>query len=358
MATEENNAFMQHLAEQDRKWQERQRDKHLHDVYGSRCTIWEWEKHIDDESGAIYYANPETGEVKEYYRTEVEVGTRIIPPDEQKRMKAAREKRLEREMIQKMTHSGEKAEQFVFIDANINFRGVSPAMVTRLLYLSTYAGYKNKHPKGFGNPLIKRGVHLQKKDIAEVLQLSERTAASFLKEVCPTYIKEDANGYLYLNSRSFVRGGLKKRDFKQYQKIYNNGIRKLYEAAKGKNHKQLGHVFMMIPFINIKYNILCHNPGETDVDKVIPMSPKEFCKEVGYSYSNLNRLMNIYSSVTFDVEGRKEHLCKIVGDWNDQPNAKICINPAVIYAGTPGKRLEISKLYFSERTEKPDDLTK
>lgn len=297
----------------------------------------------------------ETGEVKDTVSFIVESGSYVVTPKQQEQRRKAREERIKKAMLR----NGKKAEKFVFVDAKINFEGVSPAMVTRLLYLSTYAGYKDEMgkdcPKDLGNPIIKNGIHLQKKDIAEVLQLSERHAANFLKEVCPTYVTEDKNGFLYLDSQSFVRGGLKKKNFKQYQQIYKNGVRRLYEAAKGKKHTQLGYVFMMIPFINIEHNVLCWNPDVKDMDKVLPMSPKEFCITVGYSYSNLNRLMKIYRTVTFDVEGRKEHLCKIISNRNDQPNAMICINPAVIYAGTTQSRLEISRLYFRERTEKPKE---
>ena len=87
------------------------------------------------------------------------------------------------------------------------------------------------------------------------------------------------------------------------------------------------------------------------MDKVTLMSPKEFCARVGYSCSDLSRLMKVYRSVTFDVDGRKERLCKIIGNWGDQSNAIICINPAVIYAGTTQSRLEISRLYFREQTK-------
>jgi len=352
-----NNEFKKILAEQDRQWQERQQDKRLHDAYGSQFDILKWDRYVDDESGTILYTNHESGETKEYYLTEIECGTRIIPPDEQKRMQAAKEERIMRDL----RRGGKRKEKFVFVDAHIGFEGVSPAMVTRLIYLSTFAGYKSelgkecpKEKQEFGNPIIQNGVHLQKKDLAGVLKLSERNAAYFMKEVCPNYVQEDEDGFLYLDSNSFVRGGLKKRDFKRYQQIYSNGVRRLYEAANGRNLKQLGYVFMMIPFINIEHNILCFNPEETDMDRVIPMSPKEFCGAVGFAYSNLNRLMSVYSSIMFSVNGRKEHFVKLICDYNGQENGKILINPKVIYAGSALNRLEITRLFFAEKTEQPE----
>lgn len=302
------------------------------------------------EAGLV---SQKTGEVKETVTFFVERGSYVVTPEQQIQRQRAREEREHRTI----ERGGKRKEKFVFVDANTSFEDISPAMVTRLIYLSTYAAYKEKRTKesvraDLGNPLIKEGGHLKRKDIAGVLQLSERSAANFLKEVCPEYIQEDSGGFLYLNSRFFTRGGLKKKCFKRYQQIYTIGVRRLYEASRGKNHKQLGYVFMMIPFINIEHNILCWNPEEKDKEKVVPMTPKEFCSEIGGSYPNLSRLMNVYRSIQFDVCGRKEHFCKLICNWNDQRNAKICINPAVIYAGAENNRLEITRLYFMDKCEK------
>lgn len=307
---------------------------------------------------SIGLVSQSTGEVKETNTITVvcEKGSyvNLRTPEQMERDRKAKEERIMRDMMR----GWKRKEKFVFVDTHIGFDGVSPAMVTRLIYLSTFAGYKSelgkncpKEKREYGNPLIRNGVHLHKKDLAGVLRLSERNAAYFMKEVCPNYIHEDAEGFLYLDSNSFVRGGLRRNSFKQYQQIYSNGVRRLYEAANGKHHKPLGYAFMMIPFINIEHNILCHNPEERDMDKIIPMSPKEFCKAVGFSYANLNRIMNIYRSIMFDINGKKEHFLKLICDYNGQDDGKIIINPGVIYAGSTLNRLEIAKLFFAEKTE-------
>lgn len=312
--------------------------------------------HVDKDSGRIFRVNPDTGEVREYYNTDVEIGSRIITPDEQERIAEAKKAREQRELMKSWRLQGcNKREKFIFVSTKVDFPGVPPAMVTRLIYLSTYAAYsaiagmvKKKGDKSLGNPLICNGVPLQRKDLAKVLSISKRHTANFFKAVCPQFIREDEQGNLFLVKGFFSRGGLRKKQFVQYQKVYNNGVRKLYEAANGKYHTQLGYIFMMIPYISVEYNILCWNPMETEMEKVCPISPKEFCTIVGYSLPNLNRLMKVYRSIMFDVCGKREHFCKIVCDWNDQSNAMICINPAVIYSGTGIHHLEIMKLFFNE----------
>lgn len=169
--------------------------------------------------------------------------------------------------------------------------------------------------------------------------------------MCQRFISEDESGGLFLVKEVFTRGNLQKKQFVQYQKIFNKGVRKLYKATNGKYHAQLGYIFMVIPYINLEYNILCWNPLETDIEKVRPMTTKQFCQSVGYRLSNLNRLMTIYRDIVFDVNGKKEHFCKIVSNWNDQDNAMICINPAVIYSGKGVHRLDVMRIFFNEKLE-------
>lgn len=127
-------------------------------------------RYVDEKSGRIFHIDPGTGESREYHNMDVEIGSRIISPDEQKRQRAAKVER-ERRAIER---GGKREEKFVFVDANIDFSGMRPATITRLIYLSTYAGYSEGRKRK--SPLTRRGVHLKRKDLADVLQISERHA--------------------------------------------------------------------------------------------------------------------------------------------------------------------------------------
>lgn len=351
MEARANNEFRKHLAEQEQRWRERQQDRHLHEVYGSQFDVLKWDKFVDSESGMIIYSDPESGNAKVFHLKEVEDGSTITPPDERERRQAAKEKREQREHQVK-----NKKDKFVFVDSAIDLSDMPSKMVTRLIYLSTYAAFNTTKEdrngksinKKLGTPLLKNGIHLQRKDLAELLDVSEGTVVNFMKSVCPKFVCEDEAGGLYLVKDIFNRGGLKRKQFIQYQRIYNNSVRSLYKAAKGKYHAQLGYVFMMIPYINIEHNILCWEPTETDMEKIHPMTPKEFCMQIEKTTKNLSRLMNQYKDITFDVDGKQQHFCKVVSEWNNQKNGIICVNPAVIYAGTDAHRLDIMKLFFNE----------
>lgn len=269
---------------------------------------------------------------------ELEPGFSITTQEEKERCVKAKQERLKHEA----TRYRSNGRKYYFVKSDSKFDGISPAMVTRLIYLSTYAGYGNNVL------MITAKTKMKRTDLPDVLGLSQRHTANFWNEVSPQYVSEDEDGYLVLNGDVFKRGRLKRKQSIPYQQFYIGGVRKLYEATNGKYHKQLGYLFSMLPFISVEYNLICHNPYEKDMDKVNPMSIAEFCDEIGYNKSNIGRLKRIYNTVRFDVEGRQERFCTMIYNGLDENSAKICINPNVLYAGTNKGCIEVSKLYFRD----------
>lgn len=314
------------------------------------------------EYGLVSESN---GEVKKPVCYIVEEGAEIISVDAQKirEMQAELErlrKQQYKEMISKQGYrklcrtewdsenGGKRNNRFLFVNAEINFDGIPTAMVTRLIYLSTFAEYTESRD---GLPLVRNGVPIRRRDIAKVLRISESGADKFWKVIRGKYIYADKKGRLYLASNYFARGSLRRNDMQRYQRVYFSSVRKLYEDSNGKRLNQLGYIFMMLPYINAEHNILCHNPLEADKDRVQVMTPKEFCEQIDYDYSHLNRLMTAYRDILFDVNGRLQHFCKLITNWNDQENATICINPGVIYGGSAEGRLKVNEDFFKEKID-------
>lgn len=265
-------------------------------------------------------------------------GDIITSRKELQRRAVEKQKRLEYEA----TRYRSGGRKYYFVKSDSRFEGVSPAMVTRLIYLSTYVGYSNNIL------MLTAKTGMKRSDLQEVLGICKRNTSYFWDEVSPQYVSENEDGYLVLSNEVFKRGRLKKKQHTPYQQFYIEGVRKLYKAANGKYHKQLGYLFSMLPFISVEYNLLCHNPYETDMDKVKPMSIAEFCNEIDYNVSNVGRLKRIYNTVRFDVEDRQERFCTMIYNGIDENSAKICINPNVLYAGTNKGCVEVSKLYFRD----------
>lgn len=233
-------------------------------------------------------------------------------------------------------------DPFVFVKKELNFVGVPPAMATRLIYLSTYMQYD-------GNKLmLSTRKAMTRKDIADVLGISPRNAVNFWDCLHPSFITEDSAGALILNEEIFKRGKRRRGNCTPYERVFQNGVRKLYESANGKYHKQMGYLFELLPYISIEYNVLCWNPYEKDIQNVELLSIADFCELIGYSLENIDKLRKIFSTIRFPVGDHRELFCKMIYDGIHSNDAIVCINPNILYSGSNPRRIEISKLYFSK----------
>ena len=114
-----------------------------------------------------------------------------------------------------------------------------------------------------------------------------------------------------------------------------DAVRKLYNGTPKNNHRQLGYIFRMLPFISVEHNILCHRPFAKNIEDVEPMSLREFCEAVGLRYSRtaISRLQAAYSNIQFMVHGFPELFCAFVTDGHNHEADKIFVNPRILYSG-------------------------
>lgn len=266
--------------------------------------------------------NVTTGEVRKAIPAKIPDGGRVQTPEELaaiERKKEAEQRRRAKRMTSNFLGN------FYFVPVTEEFQTVTPQTATRLLFLFTYLEpngkrlmhektRKNKHPR-----------QIKREDLVELMHLKPATICGFLKEVVPTYITIDEEGYLFSNS--FFRGETKDKTKQDYQQFYIQKTRELYRAVKPKQHKQLGYIFRMLPYVNYEYNILCMNPDEIEFDKIEPLNISELCELSDYSTENEHKLMKAYDQITFDVDGMKQVFCAIVN------RDRIVINPRIFYRG-------------------------
>ena len=300
------------------------------------------------------FTDLDTGEI-----IPIPCGTKIILPEQMQHNHEAAEKRKQHEY----EFTRDKGERFIFVDSSADngellpkFTDISPASVTRLLYLSTFDSYKDVKDKD--KPLILGQRYKQPmtyKDLPDVLGVNRRTSDRFLAEVKDRYVSVCEGGVLRLNDSVFWKGSCKRNSMLPLQQLYINPIRSLYAAAQGKHHKQLGYVFMMLPYINREYNVLCYNPFEEDADRVKPLSIKDFCGLISFRDSNVSRLLDIYRSLSFTVIERQQNtvierqqkFCLFVNDGIKTGGSKIIVNPNILYVGSNSNRVEVLKLFFN-----------
>lgn len=178
------------------------------------------------------------------------------------------------------------------------------------------------------------------------MRLSGSTFKSFWREASPQYFTEQANGTIKANSSIFRRGKHAGLSFR----FYDESIQKLYNSVKCSEHRYLGYVFSMLRYVNIKYNILCYNPTETEVDKVEPMTFGEFAEQIGYDAKSLCKLYDIYACLRFDVgNNQSERFCNVT-DRAKLPLGKrlMYINPRLLYSGGEADRVGVLKFMFND----------
>ena len=214
---------------------------------------------------------------------------------------------------------------------------VSDDMLAKIIYLLTYLDYKKNML------VIRRNASdayrpMKKDDVKNVIRLHRCNFPRFWDELMKSgIITENEFGELMVCD-SFRRGKVDGRSTQGMSKIkmYSRAIRYVYENTDVRSHKYLSYLYRLIPFINLKYNILCLNPLETDKYKVQPLTTKELCELIGIEgrKDNADRLTDkLFKLMFFDKNKDKlSVITTIKRIKNDEVCQYITINPQ-FYAG-------------------------
>lgn len=169
-----------------------------------------------------------------------------------------------------------------------NELGLDPSTVTRLIYLATYIDYNNRK----SNLLIKRGqynkpVPMTKADIKNVMKLSDDVFRKFFKELNEKNILFELDNNFYISNMYFEKGTINNKEIdevklnNEYTRIFIDATRDLYEGSSTRQHKHLGYVFQLIPFVNYSRNILTYNIEETNFYNMNFLGLKDVCELLG-----------------------------------------------------------------------------
>ena len=200
---------------------------------------------------------------------------------------------------------------------------IEPQYILRFIYLCTYADYDNVIKLG------KNRKHLAKqKDLADIWNLSKNETLGTKKALIEydlLIINED--GTLSINKKYACQDKMNKfKNKKEYVKIYDDGIRDLYEKAEPIKHKKLSVLIRMLPYIHLDINIICHNPSELNKSTIKPMTVTELCEVMGYNKTQSSRLKK--DLMSFKVNGYNVITILVVNNKHT-----ISVNPRVYYKG-------------------------
>lgn len=200
------------------------------------------------------------------------------------------------------------------------------ALLFRFLYLCTYADYDGYLK--FGS--VKNGVHtayMTEKDFSEVFEMSKSMITKLKQELYDNeLIIKGTDNRLMVNRMFYVRGQLTKTDKCESSRVFDYGIRTIYKQSKPKEHKRIGIVIPLLPYLNVYLNVICKNVYEKDPKHMKPLTMEEICDVVGFDYEHASKLKNSLENVT--VNGNP-----LVARISHNNGKFFIVNPAIFYKG-------------------------
>lgn len=221
------------------------------------------------------------------------------------------------------------------------FPNISPAHLTRLMYLANWMDYD-------GVITDSNGAVLKPCDITGLLNLSASQFYDFTDEVKRCEILFKDSGRCKLDQKYFRRGSIRDSfrnqifdEGKRITRIYSAALKSFYLNSRPQDIVRLGYLLRAMPYANLEYNILCKNPLENRLRRIEPLSIGDFCDIVGYSRKNARRLSEDLFRLTFPLNGRQQHIAaQVDGDGWGVNKKFIFVNPLVYYGGGNHKRVE------------------
>lgn len=208
------------------------------------------------------------------------------------------------------------------------------AFAFRFIYLSTFMDYDNKLRFG----AMFRGKHtsyLTMKDLSEVMGLSKNQITKFKNQLLKMeLISIEEDNTIIINKKFCKKGKLTKEFKRDSIRCFEEAIQELYMNSTAKEHKRLGLLIQLLPYLNFNHNVLCWNPEELKAENLKELKIQDICRIVGHEVKNPKRLQNELFKITI---GGKYVIGKFM--YGRCPEAFI-INPSVYYKGNSLEELK------------------
>lgn len=207
----------------------------------------------------------------------------------------------------------------------------------RFVYLCTFMDYNNL--LHFGKS---KNSYVNESDIQEILNLSKRefqyTKRAFAKF---NILKFNKYGQAYIN-RSICKKGKIATRLKSHTnlstRVFSKTIKILYNNSIAKDHKRLGLLIKLLPFVHVNRNILCYNPYEQVTDQIQPIDINSLKMMLGYSSVNTLKkgLLNLF------IDGEAVVMLATINY-----KVMILVNPKVYFKGNSIKDLKFLMELFT-----------
>lgn len=197
--------------------------------------------------------------------------------------------------------------------------------VARLLYLFTYVQFDT-------NKIVyDNGRDIPDKDLAKLLKLKDRQYKEYINRLI-------VNGYIIVNGGDkyihptlckFGKLNIKqlKEDDISYTRLFKGSVRFIFENANVRELNKISIIYLILPYMSISASVLCHNPSETVIEKVKPMTLSELATIL--NYKDITSLKKQLQSIKIS----DKHVFGFFHVADDTRKNKVVMNPKVVYSG-------------------------
>jgi hypothetical protein len=207
---------------------------------------------------------------------------------------------------------------------NINYS----QYIFRFIYLCTFMNYKNYLE--YGNSKDENKLMI-KKDLFEVLRLSDRETYNTIKYLTENNFIEISEKYIKVNDDYCKKGNITTNKNKGVIRMFDNAIREIYENALPKEHKKLSLLIKILPLVHFSTNVICRDAKQEIIDLVDYYTLTELADELGYSTTQKLKkgLMDI------KVKGQPVIMISKINNKD-----MLVVNPLIYYKGNDMKSME------------------
>lgn len=276
--------------------------------------------------------------------TKEELGNVYVAKDEELIM--GTKKKLssnQKDYLQKKDVMGEMAETlggyvhvfYVKDELLYNKLNLNPADVSRFLYLATYISYNYKDK----NMLVKKEKGqlkpMSQKDIMKIMKLNKSAFYNFIKEMKSKELITEKDSAFYINEKYISKGKIKDNK-DSYIRLYIDTTRYLYEHCTSRQHKQLGYVLQLLPYVDFDTNHILINDEKAEI--------RDIMKLLGVSANN-NKAISVFKKTllnfTINYQGNDYYLFGAhTFEYGKEFRTYFVINPLVLFAGNNMKCMQ------------------
>ncbi|MFY0546342.1 hypothetical protein [Brevibacillus sp. H7] len=177
------------------------------------------------------------------------------------------------------------------------------------------------------------------KDFESVLNVKERQAKKVIKILRDVdVLRVNDEGVYCMNPTYHWKGSFLSSDAQKNVKLITSSIQGLVDA--GVKAKDLGAVYLLLPYISYRSNLIVHNPCEVNVEKLQPMNLEEIADVIKHDATKVSTKLR---KITFTSSKGEMYAFSIASTGR---TCNVIVNPLLVRRLADEKAQELLSYEF------------